>query len=104
MAYGHLGEIYDYVAEQNSPAVAQGFTDAIVDYCQDLLPFPVRGKARDDLLEGLRVIGFRRRVQIAFLVTDEVVEIHGIYYGGQNWERRFENERHSTGQPPSGGQ
>ncbi len=31
-------------------------------------------------------MGYRRRVLIAFFVTDNVVEIHGIYYGGRDYE------------------
>lgn len=28
----------------------------------------------------------RRRVTIAFVVTDDSVEIHGLYYGGRDYE------------------
>jgi toxin ParE1/3/4 len=38
----------------------------------------------------LRLFGYRRRVSIAFQVTDEVVTILGIFYGGQNFETAFE--------------
>ena len=34
---------------------------------------------------GIRVVGFRRRVSIAFTVTDNEVWILGIYYGGRNF-------------------
>ena len=44
------------------------------------------GTVRDDLRPGLRTIGFRRRVVIAFAVHEEVVEVHGVYYGGQDYE------------------
>ena len=44
------------------------------------------GLARDDLRPGLRTIGFRRRVVIAFAVHEETVEVHGVYYGGQDYE------------------
>ena len=46
----------------------------------------MRGMARDDLRPGLRVVGFRRRVTIAFAITEETVEILGIYYGGRDYE------------------
>jgi plasmid stabilization system protein ParE len=48
--------------------------------------FPERGTRRDDLLPGLRTIGFERRVTIAFVVTPDTVLIEGIYYGGQDFE------------------
>jgi len=36
---------------------------------------------------GLRVVGFERRVTIAFEVDDERVTILRIFYGGVDWER-----------------
>lgn len=44
------------------------------------------GVAREDLRPGLRTIGFRRRVVIAFSVTDATVEVHGVFYGGRDYE------------------
>jgi toxin ParE1/3/4 len=38
----------------------------------------------------MRVFGFRRRVSIAFDVSEEIITIHGIFYGGQNLEEAFE--------------
>lgn len=37
----------------------------------------------------MRTIGFRRRIVIAFAVTDETVEILGVYYGGRDYESLF---------------
>lgn len=59
---------------------------AILDSCDRLKEFPFVGVARDDLRPGLRTLGFRRRVVIAFAVTDETVEIIGVYYGGRAYE------------------
>jgi toxin ParE1/3/4 len=35
---------------------------------------------------GLRTIGFRRRVTIAFTVETNTVTILGVYYGGRDFE------------------
>jgi hypothetical protein len=48
-----------------------------------LTTFPLQGQRRDDLLTGLRTIGFERRITIAFVVTANAVLIEGIFYGGQ---------------------
>jgi toxin ParE1/3/4 len=48
---------------------------------------------RDDLLPGLRTIGFERRITIAFVVTADTVLIEGIFYGGQDFESLFHDER-----------
>ena len=59
---------------------------ALMDQCDALADFPLIGRARDDIRPGLRTTGFRRRAVIAFAVTDEVIEILGIYYGGRDYE------------------
>jgi hypothetical protein len=50
------------------------------------------GTKREDLLAGLRTVGFERRVTIAFMVTDETVLIEGIFYGGQDFETLFHEQ------------
>jgi toxin ParE1/3/4 len=57
--------------------------------CNGLSTFPLRGTQRDDLLPGLRVTGFERRVTIAFVVTADAVLIEGIFYGGRDFEAEF---------------
>ena len=68
---------------------ADGYIERIVTFCQGLSTFPLRGKARDDLLPGLRTIGFKRRATIAFMVTTDAVLIEGVFYGGQDFEANF---------------
>jgi hypothetical protein len=41
----------------------------------------------------LRTTGFERRATIAFVVTAEAVLIEGIFYGGQDFEAFFHDER-----------
>ena len=68
---------------------ADGYVGRIVDFCNGLSTFPLRGTQRDDLLSGLRVTGFERRVTFAFIVTAEAVLIEGIFYGGRDFEAEF---------------
>jgi plasmid stabilization system protein ParE len=56
-----------------------------------LTTFPQRGTRRDDVLPGLQVVGFGRRVTIAFVVTGDAVLIEGIFYGGQELTGAFRN-------------
>jgi toxin ParE1/3/4 len=58
--------------------------ELIEAYCMKLADFPERGTRRDDLRPGIRIIGFRRRVDIAFTVLDDSVEIARILYGGRD--------------------
>jgi toxin ParE1/3/4 len=86
LAARHLGALYDYIAKHSSEERADGYIGRIVDCCNGFVTFPERGTRRDDLLPGLRTIGFERRVTIAFVVTPDTVLIEGIYYGGQDFE------------------
>ncbi len=85
-AEAQLTRLYRYIAGEASPAIARGFTDAIVDQCESLHQFPDRGTPRNDLRPGLRTIAFRRRVVIAYIVSAGAVTIVGIFYGGQDYE------------------
>jgi toxin ParE1/3/4 len=85
-ARAQLDELYDYIAEAASPAIALRFTDAILGQLEELRDFPSLGTIRDDILPGLRTIGFRRRVTIAFVVEPSEVSVVGIFYGGQDFE------------------
>lgn len=80
-----LEELYDYIADRGSPESGANFVSKVRDYCLAFSTFPERGARRDDIEPGLRVVGFRRRVSIAFSVTDDEVWILGIYYGGRNF-------------------
>lgn len=81
-----LIELYRYVATAGSSEVAARYTDAIVAFCEELATFPQRGRARDDIRPGLRTIGFRRRVVVAFAVRSQAVLIVGVFYGGRDYE------------------
>ena len=85
-AEGQLVELYRYIAAAGSAEVAAQYTEAIVSYCEELAAFPYRGRARDDIRPGLRTIGFRRRVVIAFAVFGQTVAIIGVFYGGRDYE------------------
>ena len=88
-----LANLYEWIAVQSGfPDRAEGYVTAIFDYCDRLAEFPLAGAPRDDLRPGLRTIGFRRRAVIAFAVTDETVEIHGVFYGGRDYETLLRDE------------
>jgi toxin ParE1/3/4 len=49
-----------------------------------------RGHLREDIRPGLRIVGFERRVTIAFTVTETRVTILRLFYAGKNWDRVLE--------------
>jgi toxin ParE1/3/4 len=85
-AEAQLISIYEYIAGEASPETASRFTSAIADYCEGLSRLPHLGLKRDDLRPGMRIIGFRRRVSIAVVISGYRVDIVGIFYGGQDLE------------------
>lgn len=58
-AQAQLDAIEEYIAIASGfPATAAHFVDGIVAYCESFETFPERGTQRDDLLPGLRIIGY----------------------------------------------
>jgi toxin ParE1/3/4 len=90
----HLDNLYAFIEAESGASRADGFVSRIVDYCRGLEHFPERGMRRDDIRPALRILGYRRRVAIAFTVEPEHVTIIGVYYGGRNygaWLRKLED-------------
>lgn len=81
-----MAALYGYIATAASPQIAQRYTDAIVNHCEELSAFPLRGTLRNDIRPGLRITNYRKRTVIAFAVDSKQVSILGIYYGGQDFE------------------
>lgn len=81
-----LEDLYDYIADNGSPDDAAQYTEAIITFCESVAEFPLRGTARDDVRPGLRILGYKKRVVIAFAVVDKAVAILGIFYGGRDYE------------------
>lgn len=77
-------ELYEYIAAQAGPGRARGYAERIVSYCRGFSTFPERGARRDDLRPGLRVVGFERRVTIAFHISPDKVTIDRILYAGRD--------------------
>lgn len=87
-----LVELALYLAREVSPRRALAYTRRVRAACEKLRHFPERGTRRDDVRAGLRTVGFERRVTIAFLVTEETVEIIRVLYGGRDLEGILRDE------------
>ena len=81
-----LAELYRYIEENATAAIALNYTNSVVEYCEALATFPLRGTRRDDVRPGLRTIGYKRRTEIAYTVDDGRVSIIGIFHGGRDYE------------------
>jgi toxin ParE1/3/4 len=92
LAQRQLEKLHDDIAADANEERADGYISRIVDFCNGFTTFPQRGTQRDDILPGLRVTGFERRVTVAFIVTTDAVLIEGVFYGGQDFEATFRDD------------
>lgn len=86
-AVQQLVDLDDYLADVGVPD--NDFIASIVNHCESLTTFPMRGRDRSDIRPGLRVIGYKRRVAIAYSVNVDTVTIAGVFCGGQDYEHRL---------------
>ena len=89
-ARNDLFGIYEWIAAKAGLQVAISYIERIEAYCLGFEIASERGHRRDDVITGLRIVGFERRVTIAFNVDDVPVTILRLFYGGQNWEEKIE--------------
>ncbi|MCD6388668.1 MAG: type II toxin-antitoxin system RelE/ParE family toxin [Desulfobulbaceae bacterium] len=83
-----LENIYEYISEQGGfPERAWRYMKKLKLKCQELETFPIRGRPRNDLMNGLRVYPLDRRTVAAFLVdeAEQTVCILNIFYGGRDY-------------------
>lgn len=92
-AAADLFELYDYIAKQSGPSLAFRYLTRIEAYCAGFKFSAERGTKRDDLRPGLRIVGFERRITIAFHVDAENVVMDRILYGGRDIKRALRKRR-----------
>ena len=85
-ATNDLLALYDWIADAAGPETAISYIDRLEAYCRDFITASERGHRRDDIREGLRVVGFERRITIAFTVDTDRVTILRLFYAGRDWE------------------
>ena len=81
-----LDHLFYFILPRSGHRVALAYIERIEAFCKAFSIFPQRGHARDDLSPGLRIVGFERRVTIAFHVEPERVVIDRVRYGGRSLE------------------
>jgi plasmid stabilization system protein ParE len=85
-----LNELDDWITKMASADIAQRFVSAILDHIDGIQVFPLAGRARDDVRPGMRTSTFKKRTLIAYQVDESsgelVVNILGLFHGGQDWE------------------
>lgn len=85
-AQGDFEALYDMIADAATPIIASRYLDRLETYCARMAFASERGHRRDDIRPGLRIVGFERRITIAFTVSDDAVVILRLFYAGRDWE------------------
>ncbi len=79
-----LDDIFHTIVLGAGPLVASNYTEGLLDFIESLADFPKRGTIREGRVDGLRIIGYRRRVSIGFVVSDDTVTVLGVFAKGRN--------------------
>lgn len=85
-AEAQIMELHKYLSVNAGSVIADGYTNALLDYLEGFSIFPERGNSRNDIRDGLRVTHFRHRTVIAYAVDTPDVFIVGIYHDGRDYE------------------
>lgn len=80
-----LWEIQEFLKGVASAKTASIYVDRILDYLATFSHFPERGTLRNEIRPGLRIVGFEKRISVAFVVEEDCVTILRILYAGRNW-------------------
>lgn len=60
--------------------------------CRTLCTYPQLGVVRDDLGKDIHIYPMHGRVVVAYRVTQGVIEVMRVFYGGQDYEAILREE------------
>jgi len=84
--------LHDYIAERSGGTAAGHYIGRVEAACLGLATFPERGTRLEPLGNGLRMIGFERRVTIIFRPLGDDIQIVRVLYGGRDLEAILGND------------
>jgi len=79
-----LKRLYSEIVAAAGFRIADDYVAGLIAFIRALETFPERGTVRISRIPGLRIIGYKRSVSVAFVVTGNDVVIIGIFRRGQN--------------------
>ncbi|MBY5866994.1 type II toxin-antitoxin system RelE/ParE family toxin [Rhizobium leguminosarum] len=92
-AEAELDKIYADIAVEAGTGIAGDFVHAVITFIEALETFPERGTLREGRIPGLRIIGYRRSVSVAFTVSGDNVSILGVFARGRDITDELLEER-----------
>jgi toxin ParE1/3/4 len=91
-AQDDLRWIYDTVAQAADAETALRYIERIETHLRGFEYAAERGTLHSHIREGLRIVGFERRVTIAFVVPPEEIVILRLFYAGADWQALLSND------------
>jgi toxin ParE1/3/4 len=89
-----LDVIFAIVLEMSaSIRTAENYVRRIEAACRDTGSLPYGGVPRDGIIDGLRIVPFKKRAVIAYIVKDGAVLILKVFYGGEDYQAILRGER-----------
>jgi toxin ParE1/3/4 len=92
-AEAELDRLDTDIAVEAGTRIAGTFVDGVITFIESLETFPERGTVRQSAVPGLRIIGYRRSVSVAFSVTGDEVFILGVFARGRDVNDELLEER-----------
>lgn len=85
-AEADLADMLAHIEADLGRALAEAFIERVIAFCEGLATAPKRGLAHDHIRPGLRTVGWRRTITVAFQVDDAQarVSILGVFYRGRD--------------------
>lgn len=83
-AEAELDRLYSDIAAEAGDRTAGDYVDAVIAFIEGLETFPERGTVRESRIPGLRIIGFRRSISVAFSTRGDAVFILGVFARGRD--------------------
>ena len=92
-----LAKIGRWISEAGAPQTARRYVQRIKTRLAGLADTARAGRAFDADGSELRIVGFERRVMIAYRVEKTRIIVTRVFYGGQNWARALQGDDPETG-------
>lgn len=85
-AIADLQVIAAWLTKEASGAVARRYVSRVKASLAKFEFAGERGSVRNDIMDGLRVVGILGSASVAFRVADDRVTILRVFHGGQDWQ------------------
>ncbi|CDZ67832.1 Hypothetical protein NGAL_HAMBI2605_61130 [Neorhizobium galegae bv. orientalis] len=92
-AEAELDKLYADIALEAGARIAGDYVEGMITFIEALDTFPERGTVRESAIPGLRIIGYRRSISIAFSVRGDDVFILGVFARGRDINDEILEER-----------